>query len=62
METIGRAGALLMLSCGLSYAQDYPSARLLHILTSQSGSGSDVVARILIKRLPDMLGQNAIDG
>ena len=60
MEPIGRAGALLMLCCGPAYAQDYPSARLLHILTSQSGSGSDVVARILIKRMPDTFGQNAI--
>jgi tripartite-type tricarboxylate transporter receptor subunit TctC len=49
-----------MLCCGFSCGQDYPSARLLRIVTSQPGSGSDAVARILVKRLPDKFGQNAI--
>ncbi len=57
--TIARAGALAMLCCGLACAQDYPSARLLRILTSQAGSGSDLIARIVAKRLPDVFGQQA---
>ena len=57
---IARAGALGMLCCGLAYAQEYPSARSLHIYTSQPGSGSDVVARVLAKHLPETFGQTAV--
>ncbi len=53
------AGTLGMLCCGLACAQEYP-ARPLHIYTSQPGSGSDVVARVLAKRLPETFGQTAV--
>lgn len=42
------------------FAQEYPAARPLRIVTSQPGSGSDVVARILTERLIDSLGQRAV--
>lgn len=59
-RTIARALATLASACGLAGAQDFPSAHPLHIVTSQPGSGSDVIARILAKRLPDVFGQTAI--
>src|SRR5262245_45975452 len=43
-----------------AYAQDYPAAKPLRILTSQPGSGSDIVARIVADRLPATFGQRAI--
>src|SRR5215471_15168 len=39
--------------------QEYPT-RMLRILTSAPGSGSDAVARIVADRLPATLGQRAI--
>lgn len=51
---------LSALGCAVASAQDYPGARPLRILTSQPGSGSDIVARILAERLPDVFGQRAI--
>jgi len=53
-------GTLLLLYFGVACAQEYPSARPLRILTSQSGSGSDVIARIIVERLPQTFGQHAI--
>ena len=47
----------------LSFAaqgQEYPTAKPLRILTSQPGSGSDVIARILLDRLPEVMGQRAV--
>jgi tripartite-type tricarboxylate transporter receptor subunit TctC len=41
-------------------AQEYPAAKPLRILTSQPGSGSDIVARIIADRLPATFGQRAI--
>lgn len=52
--------ALLMLCCSWACAQDYPSARQLRILTSQAGSGSDIIARILADRFADTFGQRAV--
>ncbi len=48
--------------CGGSFAhaQEYPAAKPLRILTSQPGSGSDIVARIISDRLPATFGQRAI--
>jgi tripartite-type tricarboxylate transporter receptor subunit TctC len=43
-----------------AYAQEYPAAKPLRILTSQPGSGSDIVARIIADRLPATFGQRAI--
>jgi tripartite-type tricarboxylate transporter receptor subunit TctC len=40
--------------------QDYPAAKPLRILTSQPGSGSDIVARIIADKLPATFGQRAI--
>ena len=40
--------------------QDYPKARPLRILTSQVGSGSDIIARIVADKLPGTFGQRAI--
>lgn len=45
---------------GTAISQDYPTARTLRILTSQSGSGSDITARILAERLPESFGQRAV--
>ena len=56
--------AIIALAMGLSaaaFAQDYPSARPIRILTSQAGSGSDVIARIVSDKLPATpFGQRAI--
>lgn len=60
VKTCGLAGGLLMLWHGIACSQDYPSARALRILTSQPGSGSDLVARILVERLPEVFGQHAV--
>ena len=54
------AATWLTFCCGAACAQDYPSARPLHIYTSQPGSGSDVAARVLAKRLPETFGQTAV--
>jgi len=43
-----------------AHAQDYPAAKPLRILTSQPGSGSDIMARIVADRLPAAFGQRAI--
>ena len=45
---------------GVAHAQEYPAAKPLRILTSQPGSGSDIVARIISDRLPATFGQRAI--
>lgn len=47
------------LTCAVQ-AQDYPAAKPLRILTSQPGSGSDIVARIIADRLPTSFGQRAV--
>jgi tripartite-type tricarboxylate transporter receptor subunit TctC len=53
--------ALLALCCvSGAGAQEYPAAKPLRILTSQPGSGSDIVARIIADRLPATFGQRAI--
>jgi tripartite-type tricarboxylate transporter receptor subunit TctC len=54
--------ALLLALCCVSvaHAQEYPGAKPLRILTSQPGSGSDIVARIISDRLPATFGQRAI--
>ena len=44
----------------VAHAQEYPAAKPLRILTSQPGSGSDIVARIISDRLPATFGQRAI--
>jgi tripartite-type tricarboxylate transporter receptor subunit TctC len=50
-----------LLACGqAAYAQPYPAARPLRILTSQPGSGSDVMARLIGERLPASFEQRAI--
>jgi tripartite-type tricarboxylate transporter receptor subunit TctC len=43
-----------------AHAQDYPAAKPLRIVTSQPGSGSDIVARIISDRLPATFAQRAI--
>jgi tripartite-type tricarboxylate transporter receptor subunit TctC len=56
-----KAIALLTLCCvSGAVAQEYPAAKPLRILTSQPGSGSDIVARIISDRLPATFGQRAI--
>lgn len=52
--------SLATLSSGHVYGQDYPSARPIRILTSQAGSGSDIIARIVADKLPSTFGQRAI--
>jgi len=55
------AAALAALTAGGGApAQDYPAARVIRILTSQPGSGSDIVARIIADRLPATFGQRAV--
>jgi tripartite-type tricarboxylate transporter receptor subunit TctC len=51
---------LALCSGSFAHAQDYPAAKPLRILTSQPGSGSDIVARIISDRLPATFGQRAI--
>ena len=51
---------VVMLGSTCACAQDYPSAKPIRILTSQSGSGSDIVARIIADRLPASFGQRAV--
>ena len=51
---------LLIICAGPVRAQEYPGARPLRILTSQAGSGSDIVARIIADKLPGSFGQRAI--
>ena len=52
---------LTLASAGLVHAQEYPTARPIRILTSQAGSGSDVIARIVSDKLPaTSFGQRAI--
>lgn len=61
MNALTKAIALLALCCvSGAGAQEYPAAKPLRILTSQPGSGSDIVARIISDRLPTTFGQRAI--
>lgn len=60
VRTFARASGFLIFCCGLACGQDYPFAHPLRILTSQPGSGSDLVARILSERLVEILGQRAV--
>jgi tripartite-type tricarboxylate transporter receptor subunit TctC len=55
-------GAVLMALGMLTFthAQDYPAAKTIRILTSQPGSGSDIIGRIVAERLPAGFGQRAI--
>ncbi len=55
-----RAAGVATLFWGFACAQEYPFAHPLRILTSQAGSGSDLIARIMAERLPQILGQHAI--
>jgi tripartite-type tricarboxylate transporter receptor subunit TctC len=57
---LGVLMALVMLTLAQGHAQEYPGAKPIRILTSQPGSGSDIVARILADRLPASFGQRAI--
>ena len=43
----------------LTYAQDYP-VKPIRLLTTESGSSSDVVARLLAQGLPPLLGQAVV--
>lgn len=52
--------ALLPALNGVVCAQDYPGAKPIRILTSQAGSGSDIIARITAERLFSGIGQRAI--
>ena len=56
----GFAIALLPAMSGLVCAQEYPGAKPIRILTSQAGSGSDIIARITAERLFSGIGQRAI--
>ncbi len=58
-NTVALAGVCWIFVGAAACAQEYP-ARPLHIYTSQPGSGSDVVARVLAKRLPETFGQTAV--
>lgn len=51
---------LLFLGAASVYGQDYPASRPIRILTSQVGSGSDIIARIVADRLPASFSQRAI--
>lgn len=51
--------ALLAFSTTVA-AQDYPAGKPIRILTSQPGSGSDVIARILLDKFPETLGQRGV--
>jgi tripartite-type tricarboxylate transporter receptor subunit TctC len=51
---------LLIICAGPVGAQEYPGARTLRIVTSQAGSGSDIIARIIADKLPGSFGQRAI--
>ncbi len=51
---------LLLAGTAMVHAQDYPAARPIRILTSQAGSGSDIIARIIAEKLPASMGQRAI--
>jgi len=55
-----RAALAAVFLASSANAQDYPAAKPLRILTSQPGSGSDIVARIVSDRLPATFGQRAI--
>ena len=55
------AAAGLVATCAVpAHCQEYPGAHVLRILTSQPGSGSDIVARIVADRLPAKFGQRAV--
>jgi tripartite-type tricarboxylate transporter receptor subunit TctC len=41
-------------------SENFPNAKPIRILTSESGSGSDIVARLIAERLPATLGQRGI--
>jgi tripartite-type tricarboxylate transporter receptor subunit TctC len=61
MNRLNTALSVLAVCCvSVPQAQEYPAAKPLRILTSQPGSGSDIVARIISDRLPGTFGQRAI--
>lgn len=51
---------LLVILAGSVFGQDFPGARPIRILTSQPGSGSDIVARIVSERLLETFRYRAI--
>ena len=57
---VGILAGCLILCGGRAPAQEYPTARVVRILTSAPGSGSDVVGRIMADRLPVTFGQRAV--
>jgi tripartite-type tricarboxylate transporter receptor subunit TctC len=51
---------MAMLCAASVEGQEYPGNRPVRILTSQAGSGSDIIARIVADKLPAGFGQRAI--
>jgi tripartite-type tricarboxylate transporter receptor subunit TctC len=61
MNRLNATLAVFAVCCASAvHAQEYPAAKPVRILTSQPGSGSDIVARIISDRLPATFGQRAI--